>query len=264
MPQSVMHTVLVIGNFQEDKIAKYSADIDVEPWVKYQYKNASAYHKARLSFLKALLETDAIKLTEMQREQYKKIYLDYANMTDEEFYFNVLGEFNDFDDETNDIITTENPDAKFMYAKCYDERIRTTGEEAPFSTPFVLKDGTKAYSALKKDIDWNKVHMANTDIYEAAWELCVENREPVNETEQTIKTNMKNRELYFAKFDDKESYVNYSCSFWCYGVITNDSLYYELDYTVRDKDWIENFYDKFIKDLPEDTLLSIYEVRNIG
>ena len=261
--KSVMHTVLVIGDNREEKIRKYDADTEVEPYVKYKYKLATTYHTTKLKFLEALLNSNAVKITETQRELYKNMYLEYKDMTDKEFYASVLGEEGEFDEETNDILSTENPDGKYLYPKCYDEQLRKTGEEATFSTPFKLKNSLKAYVARKGDIDWDKVHMGNAPLYEAAWELCVEGREPKNDMEDTIKINMQNRASYFANFDNKEDYVRHSCSFWCYGVIDNDGHYHGLDYTIRDKDWVAQFYDTYIKDLPDDTPLAIYEVRNV-
>ena len=74
---------------------------------------------------------------------------------------------------------------------------------------------------------------------------------------------MQNRVSYFSNFADKNEYVKHSCSFWCYGVITQNGEYHELDYKVRDKDWVSGFYERFVKNLPDETTLAIYEVRNL-
>lgn len=262
--KSVMHTVLVIGDKQEEKIKRYALETEVEPYVKYRKENASAYRTSRARFLKSVLESDDIKLNENQRELYKDAYLDTMEMSDEEYYDEVLTADCDVDEDTGDAYSTENPNARYMSARCYDERLKKEGEEATFSTPFKLKNGFKAYIAKKGDIDWGKMHMGNTQVYEAAWELCVEGREPVNDMEDTIKTNMQNRVSYFANFASKEEYVRHSCSFWCYSVITENGDYYELDYNIRDKEWVADFYERFVKNLPDDTTLSIYEVRNLN
>jgi hypothetical protein len=70
---------------------------------------------------------------------------------------------------------------------------------------------------------------------------------------------MGNRTEYFAQFKNKEQYVRHSTSFFTYGVATAKE-YHEVDYTVSDMDWVSNFYDKFIKPLEGNPLLSIYEV----
>ena len=41
-----------------------------------------------------------------------------------------------------------------------------------------------------------------------------------------------------------------------------DEKYEDMDdYKTRNIRWIDDFYDNFIKDLPDDTLLTIYEVK---
>ena len=39
--------------------------------------------------------------------------------------------------------------------------------------------------------------------------------------------------------------------------------YQELDYRISDKKWISEFYERFIKNLDENEILSIYEVKRI-
>jgi len=73
---------------------------------------------------------------------------------------------------------------------------------------------------------------------------------------------MGNRTEYFAQFKNKEQYVKHSTSFFTYGVATQ-KWYREVDHTISDMDWVSGFYDRFIKNLEGDPLLSIYEVRSL-
>ena len=113
MAKSVMHTVLVIGDDYQDKVKKYSAETEVEPYVKYKKSQASMYRNSKLSFLKSVLESETIKLNEMQREIYKDAYLDIQEMSDDEFYENVLASDCEINKETGDAYSTENPNGKF-------------------------------------------------------------------------------------------------------------------------------------------------------
>ena len=263
MAKAVVKRLLVIGDNPDKKCEIYSADTVVEPYVRFKYEDRHKLRENQIKALEAILNSPTIKLTEVQKEIYRNLYLDTKEMDDEEFY-EVATEGLKLDDNTGDAWSSENPMAKYKYQKCYDSILKRTGEESDFSDPFKLKDGSKAYSARNNEIDWSKNHMANTEIYKAAWELCVDGREPQNETEKTIKKNMQNRKLYFANFKNVDEYVKHSCCFWTNCVITNDGKYYELDYTITDKKWISEFYDKFIKNLPEDTLLTLYEVRSLN
>jgi hypothetical protein len=263
MAKTVIKRLLVIGDNPDKKCAEYSADTKVEPYVRIKFADRHNLRAAQMQTLKSLLDSETIRLTEVQREVYKNQYLDAVEMDDEEF-FEFATDGMEHDEETGDALSTENPKAKYKYQKCYDSQLKQTGEESDFSDPFKLKDGTKAYSARMCEIDWPRNHMYNTEIYRAAWEICVDGREPVNDTEKTIEKNMGNRQSYFANFNDVDEYIRHSCCFWTNCIITDDGKFAQLDYTVSDKKWISEFYDKYIKDLPDETLLTLYEVRSLN
>lgn len=262
MPKNIIRTILVIGENHKDIIKKYSSDTEVEKYVLYKRDDAQLLQKKHLKFLESVLKSDKLNLTSNQTDLYKTLYLDIKSMDDFEYYRYITRGCT-YDEKTGDAYSTKNPNAYYRAEKCYDDRLKKYGEEAPCANPFKLKDGTQAYSAKKYEIDWEKHHMYNTVVYESAWELVVDDREPKNDKEKQIKENMANRMSYFMNFDSKEEYVRHSCSFWTYGIATNDK-YVEVDYTISDKDWVAGFYNKYIKPLPDDTLLTIYEVRSLS
>lgn len=150
----------------------------------------------------------------------------------------------------------------YKWPKCYQKKLEKTGEEAEFSNPFYLKNGYIAYRARFDEIDWERMHGYNKPIYEAAWELCVEDRDPEDNQEFLIKKNMMNRFEYFKNFPSKEDYVTYSTSFFMYGIANSENFIYFKD----DDDMFEyakTFYDKYIKNMKGDNILSIYEVRKL-
>lgn len=260
-----MSTMLVIGDNPEDKVKIYSGDVKYERWVKYRYNDRKELHSKAVRFYESLLDSDKMQkiLSEQQMKTIKDMYLYLTDMDDDEYYDYLTADC-DVDPETLDAYTDENPKSKYQYEKCYDKQIRETGEESEFSTPFTLLDGTKVYSAKKGEIDWNKSHMLNTDLYRAAWEVCVMGREPKNETEETIRLRLGERKSYFAHFKDVDEYIIHNCSFFCYSVIDENGNYYELDAKTDDKEWIANFYDRFVKNLPDDTLVSLYETHKLN
>jgi hypothetical protein len=74
---------------------------------------------------------------------------------------------------------------------------------------------------------------------------------------------MKNRRAYFDNFKNKETYVSWSTSFWGYAFVDQNG-WHDIDSEKGEQiEWVNNFYDKFIKNLPENTRISVYEcVRN--
>lgn len=262
MARSVVGRLLIAGENHKELADKFSADIEVEPYIKYRFSDRAKLHELHLKRLEGILTLDTIKLTQNQYETYRRLYQDALDMDDEEFYEFITFGY-ELDENTNDAYTTTNPTGYYRYPKCYQERLKRTGEEADFIDPFKLKDGTTSYIARMGEIDWTNMHMANKEIYEAAWEICVDGRNPKTDIEKTIQENMGNRHDYFANFKNKEQYVAHSCSFWTNAFIDRDGQYHEMSFREKDVDWTSKFYGRFIENLPEDILLSLYEIRSV-
>ena len=250
-------TLLVIGENHLEIAKKYSLDTQVEPYIRYRFDDAQELHIKNLKVLE-----DMIKKTQdvnsKLAERYKEMYDEYREMDDFEYYQQLT--YGCKYDENGDAWSTENPWAHYQYEKCYDDRIqKDQRNEAMFSNPLILKDGKKAYSALMKDIDWSKNHMYNTEIYQAAWDICVNGKEPETEEEKMIKQNFGKRTDYFANFKSADEYIKHNCSFWTYGVATENE-YISGDNT-NAIEWTTKFYDRFIKNLAPNERLSIYEIR---
>lgn len=250
-------TVLVIGDDPKSIIKKYSEDTKVEPYLFLRRADAATYKEQHILMLENTLQS--IHLSE-NRQKLTKEFIETLKETPELEYFLNVTEGCTYDEQTGDAYTTKNPAAYYKYERTPQDVFEESGEESGFCNPFKLKEGYISYSALKSEIEWPLNHLYNQDTYKAAWELVVENREPLNEKEKIIKDNMKNRINYFKNFEDKEDYVLRSTAFWTYGVATED-FYIEVGMQgVGDKEWVKTFYDRFIKNLPDDTLLTLYEV----
>ncbi len=263
--KSVMRTLLVISYEGEDPdeiAAKYSDDITVEPYVYMTLDDAAKMQTtqlAKLSILLSVTRNDDFDLPADKKDQFKILYNKIKEMTPEEYF-----EMKTIDCEVKDGVaySTTNPDAMYRYPKCYQFKLDKYGEEAEFSNPLHLLDGGVAYRAHFNDIDWSREHGYNKEIYEKAWDICVEGVEPSDLEGELIKKNMSNRLSYFQQFENKEAYVRHSTSFFTSDVATSEA-YYGVDYTISDIDWVAQFYDRFIKDLKDNPLLSIYEIRAI-
>lgn len=257
MSANILKTILVIGDNPDAIVKKYSADTKVEKYLAYKRDDAASMQRKHIKLVEELLKNKSFNLSESQKDVYKSLYHNLKDMSDFE-YFLYITKGCTYDESTGDAYSTDNPNAYYRSEKCYDKRLKKYGEEAPCCNPFKLKDGTLSYSARMGEIEWAKNHMYNTGIYESAWDLVVNDKEPVSEQERQIKEHMKNRIVYFSNFSSKEEYVRHSCSFWTYGIAT-EKKYEEVNYKIKDKDWVANFYDKYIAELDGGTLLTLYE-----
>jgi hypothetical protein len=115
------------------------------------------------------------------------------------------------------------------------------------------------------------MHRTEEDYNEALryWELIVEGAKPKNEDETNqVKWNWYKPEYYTERYKDKETYAKCNSSFSMWAVV-KDGVWYEkgqmgwwaMSNETHDEalDWEMNFYDRFIKDLPEDTLITVVD-----
>ena len=130
-----------------------------------------------------------------------------------------------------------------------------------FSMPFLTKDGREVFQARKSEIDWPHIHLNGGDIYARAWEMVMDASDPRNDYEWTIYENMKDKRTYFEKFETKENYVTSNTAFWGYAFLSDKTGWIDASAEEDQFAWMSNFYDMFIKNLPNDTLLTIYECK---
>lgn len=235
--------VLVAGDKPEELMAKYDGRNKVERHIVYKFEEADTYHKNKLKVLKGLLEMPNID--EGTKEIAKTDYEFYKNLSDLDFYLE-LTEKCELDPNTGDAYSTENPNSKFDgYNK-----------NGIFSYPFVTKSGVETYSAEKGNIDWEKVHLADTRTYNVVWETVMEGKEPKDKDEEILYNNMKNRKSYLENFTDKQDYVLSMSSFWCYAYL-DENGWVELEGSQFE--WVRNFYDRFVSPLSDNTKLTIFD-----
>ena len=266
--KSVMKTILVVSQPDEnpDEIAaKYSEEYELEQPYEFMTINEAKDLKNidRMSIDLCLSSKTVTNiLSDAQKEYLQNRYIELKNMTNKE-YFRQMTDGCEIDSDGR-AWTTKNPMPFYKYPKCYQEKLEKTGEEANFSNPFMLKDGSIAYRARFDEINWEEMHNHNRHVYEAAWELCVEGREPENRHEHMIKEQMENRQDYFLNFKNKEDYVDYSTMFFAYGIATNETFIKRDELEETEMEYIRSFYDKYLKNLKGDQIISIYEVRSLG
>lgn len=238
---------LVAGDNPEVLMSPYDKNLKTEPRVAYYYADAGKLRAEYIKLYKALVASDEIPEGPFKEDAKDKLAV-IENQTDDDFYFDLTADY-EYDKETGDALTTENPNGKWSSYRL----------GKLFSVPFILKDGTETFQAKKGDINWELMHLHGGEIYASAWEMVMEGKQPSNQYEEQIYKNMKERTAYFEKFGTKENYVLSNTAFWAYAFVTKTGNWLELEDDMDQFLWVGKFYDSFIEPLPDDTLLTIYE-----
>lgn len=239
-------TVIVAGDKPDEIIKKYDSTMKVERYLVYKFLNAEEYRKQELEMYRTALENKdlpedliegvKLKIEELETEDVLTFYTDLTKDLE-------------IDQETGDAYSDENVLGK--YDTCHIG--------GRWALPFIDNDGKEVYTAYKKDIDFSKIHKANTTPYQVAWETVVEGRKPRGSEEERIFENMKNRKAYFSNFKNKQEYIDWNTSLWAYAFVDQKGwteFSGDIDQQIK---WVNNFYDIFIKPLPNNTKLTIFE-----
>lgn len=249
--RSRFFSVMVVGDNPEELLKKYDLNLKVEPYIKYKYLKANKYKDISIKTLeKVLSEADKIPLSDNIKSSLKNRLTDLKKLSDFDYYRQLTDGL--FYDSEGNALSEENPDGKWKTCKL--------GKN--FSVPFKLKDGTESYSAKIKDIDWGLMHKANQEVYKAAWEIAVDKRKPVGPEEEKIAAAMGDKDVYFSKFKDKDAYVLYSTSYWNYAYVDKNGWIDVDSFGKGEHEWINSFFDTFVKPLNPDDTVSIYECTN--
>ena len=238
---------IVAGDNPEELIQGYS---EGQTQTKVIYKaDAGTMRRQHIELAKSIKNTD---LSEFEMLQIEDIIETLEEMSIDEYWDDYKEELDIIsEDEEGNITVIDDSNVKFSSYNI--------GKN--LSTPFILHDGRISFQAKDKEINWERNHLFDKEYYERVWELAMENSEPKDENEAKIKRNMGNRKDYFSFFGDKETYAVHSSAFWGYAFLSEKTGWVELSPEKNQIDWVMNYYENFIKPLPQDTLLTIYECR---
>ena len=288
--------VLVIGDDVEEQLAKYDENLEMPRYVKYtkeeliaderqsieEYKNGTyaEYLADPIGYAKACNDN------ENHLKYVSETFPKKLTMTDEEIY-ELATKWYDPENigENGEVYSTRNPDSKWDWYEVggrYAGRIAVKDgveiDEPNFSWGWsedekdkVISMGYKTDSAYIKDIDFSKMHRTEEDYKDAIryWELVVEGDKPKNkEEEDIVKWSLYKPEYFIKRYKTKELYAECNSSFSMWAVV-KDGVWYEKGqmgwWAMSDEtddeavDWDLNFFDRFIKDLPEDTVITVVD-----
>ena len=241
---------IVAGDDPSVLMAEYDKNIPTAPKLVYKHSEIKKIKESFLKLYEGFLSND--DLNDNQKQFIKFTIQDISEMDDEDFYEDMVSNTGlEVDPETGDAYSTKNLDGKWSSY--------TIGKI--FSVPFLTKDGKEVFQARKGDIDWPNIHLHGGDIYGRAWEMVMEGSEPQNDYERTIYENMKDKHTYFEKFETKSNYITSNTAFWGYAFLSEKTGWLDASDGLDQFAWMSNFYDMFIKNLDDNTLLTIYECK---
>lgn len=236
---------IVAGDNPQKLMSEYDKNKKVTPYLVYKYTDAEA--------LKQLYLTNYKKELESCKDDFEKEYIettikDLEEMSTDDFYYEITDGLI-IDEDTGNALSDVNKKGRWGHYQL----------GKIFSLPFLTKDGREVFQARKKDIDWQNIHLKGGDIYARAWEMVMDGSKPKDDYEQLIYDNMHDKKTYFEKFENKENYVISNTAFWGYAFLSEITGWQDASNTEDQFVWMRNYYDLFIKNLDDDTLLTIYE-----
>lgn len=240
---------MVVGDNPKELMEKYSLFKKVKPYIKYRYLDAKKIKDKTLSMYSELIKNGqkynlSVDNLSAINEKFKSI----QSMSPFEYYLLITDGM--YYDENGNAMSEENPDGK--WSKYH------VGQG--FSYPLVLNNGTEAYSSAKSEIKWGDIHMneMSVGLFKNIWRLCVEDETPKDENEERIKASWSSRKNYLQNFKSEEEFVNHNCSYWNYAYL-DENGWVDLDSASSDKEWVASFYERFVKPLPNEAMITIYE-----
>lgn len=237
---------IVAGETPMETMKTYEDSVLNEPIIAYRYEDAEEIKRTHTLLAKEYLKQ---AINEFERMDLEDLIETLESQTIDEFWDDLSEDYEM--DENKNLYTYEKPETKFSSFNI--------GKN--LSLPFTLKDGTTSFQARKKDIDWDKMHLHDYNMYIRTWELAMEGEPPLNDIEKNIKKNMGNMRDYFMFFGDKETYASHCSAFWGYAFLNEDGWWRDLSFETNQIDWVLNYYKDFIVPLPDNTLLTVFECR---
>ena len=231
------HFVCIVAGENPDSLMKeYDSKSKTTPKVIYRYSDLD---KVKQTFISEYEERLKYCTNELEEQYIKDSIYDLKEMSVDDFAFDLTDSEDRYyiDDETGDIMTDCNPNGRWSYFQL----------GKAFSLPFLTFDGREIFQSLKKDIDWNKIHLSGKRVYERVWEMVMENSTPNDEHEEVLYENMKDKEFYFKKFETKENYVISNTAFWGYAFLSEKTGWIDAEDVEDQFEWMSNFYKDIIK-----------------
>lgn len=223
------YSVLVAGDID---LSQFDLTIPVEPYVVYEYNKRSDIRKQSIGFYEALVQKTEKEPFNLTLSQIMKAKLqEIQEMTDEEF-FEVATKGMIYDSTTGNALSTINPKGRY-----------TTLSE-PTDTTAIPLIGNK-FQCLVQDLPSKEVDSKIIEGHAKQWENMT-----------SASSLMKNE--YLKTYNDIDTYVAVMTEPLFYNAFVSKETGW-LEQGDEDQiQWVLNFRNRFIKDLPFNTKLRVY------
>jgi len=285
--------VLVIGKNVEKQLRKYDENIEVKRYVKYNKEELINQGRKHIEDYKNGIYAKFLKDPEKYKAECKNNgHLNYVenefpkklDWTDEQVYADEIKGYESGDvGKKGEVYSTYNPRSRWDWYEiggrwrdtfpikdgCVGIKNRRLEQFA--GSLYRKSESGYADSAMKGDIDWAKIHQSKKAYDKAIrfWEMKVNGDKPTTKQEKTeLNWDMHKDEYYLDRYKTKENYARCQSNFAMWAVVKRGKWYEKgsmgmfgcADETHDEAvDWELNFYDHFIKDLPDDTVLTVVD-----
>lgn len=287
--------LLVVGDNIDEQLEKFDENLETPRYVKYTKEQLIAKERKEIeeykngTYAKYLADPEAYAAdctNENHLEYLKNEFPKKLEWTDEELYAHGIRYYDE--DEIGpdgEVYSTYNPNSKWDWYQIggrYAGRlILKEGVEKEAEPEFSWGWDAKAMeevlqeprvdTALVGDIDWDKMHNVQSK-YDAAirfWEMKVEGAEPTTDEEkEQLKWDWYKPEFYTERYKNKETFAKSRSCFTMWAVVKDGEWFekgkmgfWAMSSETDDEalDWELNMYDRFIKDLPADTRITVVD-----
>jgi hypothetical protein len=287
--------VLVIGDNIDEQLEKFDENLDIPRYVKHTKEQLIAEKRKEVedykngTYAKYLADPEAYAVdctNESHLNYLKNDFPKKLEMTDEELYAEGIKWYEE--DEIGpdgEVYSTYNPNSKWDWYEIggrYAGRlILKEGVEKDAEPSFswgweanameeVLKE-PRVDTALVGDIDWSKMHHVQSKYDKAIrfWEMKVEGAKPeTEEEEKELKWDWYKPEFFTDRYKNKETFAKSRSCFTMWAVVKDGEWFekgsmgfWAMSNETDDEalDWELNMFDRFIKDLPVDTRITVVD-----
>lgn len=230
----ILYTVLVAGDVD---LYKYDKNMPVSPYVAYKFSERNKIRELALKTYNELYKkftSEKVFQPVLSGLLLMKLQ-DIEEMTDEE-YFEEITKGMKYD-ENGDAITEENPNGKF-----------STLLEPCLFTAVPLKD--VHFKCKVSELYPYKVNIFEQKKYDERWDEIMS-----GDYAPMVKDDL------ISRYGDKETYLKVMTEPMFYNAFVSEETGW-LEQSDEDQiQWVINFRERFIKNLPEDTNLKVYNFK---
>lgn len=223
------YTVLVAGDVD---LSEYDLNKKVNPYIVYRFSERNKIRQQAITFYEEFLKNAKnIPEKELLLPFMQCKLQDIIEMSDEE-YFEEISKGMIFDKNTGDALTDINPLGKYRSLTNADEK-------------YTLPLKGKLFECQVGELELSNKTNEDSEKYAKHWDYIM-NCAPFV------------KEEYISSYKDKETYVRLMTEPLFYNAFVSNKTGWLEQGDENQVQWVLTFNDRFIKDLPKDTKLKVY------